>query len=300
MRLLLALTLFTALSTAQQPSGWPPSPSHPVVTLWPAAAPDATPSAGPEADLHTGSLIAGKPIITLGNVSIPTMTLYKPTAAANGAAVIVFPGGGYSILAIDLEGTEVCDWLTARGTTCLLLKYRVPNSGPYPKSPQALEDAQRAISSARQHAAEWGFDPHKVGVLGFSAGGHLAAALSTHFDQRLYPASDAADQQPMRPDFAIVIYPGYLADERKNMEFSADVPVTAQTPPTFLLQAENDPVHVENTTDYFLALKRARVPAEVHIYAEGGHGYGLRRTELPITKWPDLVDTWLQTIHMTN
>jgi acetyl esterase/lipase len=300
MRLFLALTLFTAACLAQQPSGWPPAPSHPLTNLWPATAPDATAAAGPEADLHTGSLIAGKPIITLGNVSTPTMTLYKPAGTPNGAAVIVFPGGGYSILAIDLEGTEVCDWLTARGTTCLLLKYRVPNSGPYPKSPQALEDAQRAISIARQHAGEWGFDPHKLGVLGFSAGGHLAAALSTHFSQRLYPAIDAADQQPMRPDFAVVIYPGYLADEHNDMQFSPDIPVTSQTPPTFLLQAENDPVHVENTTAYFLALKRAKVPAEVHIYAEGGHGYGLRPTELPVTKWPDLVDVWLKTIHMTH
>jgi acetyl esterase/lipase len=226
------------------------------------------------------------------------MTLYAPTATNTGVAVVVFPGGGYTHLAIDLEGTEVCDWLTARGITCLLLKYRIPNSGPHPKSPQALEDAQRALGLVRQHAAEWKIDPQRIGVLGFSAGGHLAAALSTHSEQRLYPAIDAADAQSCRPDFAAVIYPGYLADADKNFSFTPNIPVTAQTPPTFLLQAENDPVHVENAVMYFLALKAAKVPAELHVYAEGGHGYGLRRTALPITNWPDLVDTWLKTIHM--
>ena len=300
MRLALAFLLLSVTAAAQQPSGWPPPASRPVLALWPGTVPDATASAGPEEDLHTGSLIAGKPIITLGNVATPTMTLYKPSGQSNGAAVIVFPGGGYTILAIDLEGTEVCDWLVARGTTCLLVKYRVPNSGPYPKSPQALEDAQRAISLTRQHATEWQIDPHRVGVLGFSAGGHLAAALSTHTEQRLYAAVDEADKQPLRPDFAVIVYPGYLADAEKNFAFSPNIPVTAQTPPTFLLQAENDPVHVENAVAYFTALKAAKVPAELHVYAEGGHGYGLRRTALPITGWTDLVDTWLKTIHMVS
>jgi acetyl esterase/lipase len=193
----------------------------------------------------------------------------------------------------------VCDWLTHRGIACIILKYRVPNSGPYPKSAQALEDAQRAMGLVRQHAAEWHIDPHRLGVLGFSAGAHLAAALSTHYAQRIYPTVDAADQQSCRPDFAAIIYPGYLADSSKNMTFSPDIPVTAETPTTFILQAENDPVHVENAVQYFMALKQAKVPAELHIYAEGGHGYGLRRTSLPITAWPDLVDTWLKTIHMT-
>jgi acetyl esterase/lipase len=175
----------------------------------------------------------------------------------------------------------------------------VPSSGPYPKSPQALEDAQRAFGLVRQHAAEWGIDPHRLGVLGFSAGAHLAAALSTHNAKRIYPVIDAADQQSCRPDFAAIIYPGYLADEKKDFSFSPDLPVTEDTPTTFLLQAENDGAHVENAVQYFMALKQAKVPAELHIYAEGGHGYGLRRTGLPITAWPDLVDTWLKTIHVT-
>jgi acetyl esterase/lipase len=211
---------------------------------------------------------------------------------------VVFPGGGYHILAIDLEGTEVCDWLNSAGITCILLKYRVPDSGPYPKSPAALQDAQRALGIVRSHAADWRIDPHRVGVLGFSAGAHLAAALSTHFDQRLYDPVDAADQLSCRPDFAVIVYPGYLALADQNFAPNPDIVVTDKTPPSFIVQAEDDPVHVENATVYFLALKNVKVPAEMHIYAEGGHGYGLRRTALPVTTWPQSVETWLQTIHV--
>src|SRR5438309_6550822 len=145
------------------------------------------------------------------------MTVYSPTGRNTGAAVVVFPGGGYWVLYMDLEGTEVCDWLTSKGITCVLLKYRVPGehlsprSGAYPKSPMALEDAQRTVGLVRLHAAEWHIDPHKIGVLGFSSGGHLVAAISTHFDKRLYPAVDAADKESCRPDFAVAIYPGHLS-----------------------------------------------------------------------------------------
>ena len=244
------------------------------------------------------NLIAGKPLIRLGNVSNPTITLYSPKNGNTGAAVVVFPGGGYQILAIDLEGTEVCDWLNSAGITCVLLKYRVPDTGPYPKSPAALEDAQRAVGMVRQHADEWGIDPNRIGVLGFSAGAHLAAALSTHYDKRLYDSVDAADQLSCRPDFAVIVYPGYLANAEKGMAPNPDIQPTAQTPPTFIVQAEDDPVHVENATTYFLQLKNAKVPAELHVYAEGGHGYGLRRTALPVTSWPQTVETWLRTIKM--
>jgi acetyl esterase/lipase len=242
------------------------------------------------------NLIAGRPVVRLGNVSVPTLTLYAPKGHNSGAAVVVFPGGGYNILAIDLEGTEVCDWLNSAGVTCVLLKYRVPNTGPYPKSPAALQDAQRALGIVRQHAAEWKIDPNRIGVLGFSAGAHLAAALSTHYDQRLYDSIDAADKLSCRPDFAIIVYPGYLALAEKNFAPNADINPTANTPPTVIVQAEDDPVHVENATVYFLQLKNAKVPAELHIYSQGGHGYGLRRTALPVTTWPQAVDTWLRTI----
>jgi acetyl esterase/lipase len=241
-------------------------------------------------------LIAGRPVIRLGNVSTPTLTLYQPKGKNSGAAVVVFPGGGYQILAIDLEGTEVCDWLNSAGITCVLVKYRVPNTGPYPKSPAALQDAQRALGLVRSHAAEWGIDPNRIGVLGFSAGAHLAAALSTHFDQRLYPPQDAADKLSCRPDFGVIVYPGYLALADKNFAPNPEINPTANTPPQFIVQAEDDPVHVENAVVYFTALKNAKVPAELHIYTEGGHGYGLRRTALPVTSWPESVETWLRTI----
>lgn len=299
--LLLGVVLFCFGIQAQQPA-WPPGPGHLTLPLWPNGAPGAAApatNAAPEADTTTSKdrTVAGKPVIRLGNVSNPTITLYKP-AKAKGAvpAVVVFPGGGYKILAIDLEGTEVCDWLNETGLACVLLKYRVPDSGPYPKSPAALEDAQRALGMVREHADEWGIDPKRVGVLGFSAGGHLAAAISTHFDKRIYEKVDAADDLSCRPDFAIVIYPGYLALAEQNMAPNPDIQPTAETPPTILVQAEDDPVHVENATTYFLELKNAHVPAELHIYAEGGHGYGLRRTSLPVTAWPLLVEKWLQTI----
>jgi acetyl esterase/lipase len=161
-----------------------------------------------------------------------------------------------------------------------------------------LQDAQRALGIVRQHAAEWHIDSNRVGVLGFSAGAHLSAALSTHFDQRLYDSIDAADQLSCRPDFAFIIYPGYLANPSENMGKNPEIKPTAQTPPSFVVQAEDDPVHVENATNYFLQLKAAKVPAELHVYAEGGHGYGLRRTSLPVTSWPDTAAVWLHTIGM--
>jgi acetyl esterase/lipase len=279
--------------------------------LWPSAAPDASPIPGPEVDTTgpgNNNLIAGKPLIRLGNVSRPTLTFYAPKAQASGAAVVVFPGGGYRILAIDLEGTEVCDWLNANGIACILVKYRVPgedkklaSTGPYPSSKEALDDAQRAVGLVRAHAAEWKIDPKRIGVLGFSAGGHLAAALSTHYDKRLYAPIDAADQQSCRPDFAIIIYPGYLADAHESFLDKLDLHPTANTPPTFLVQAEDDPVHVENATTWFLALKDAKVPAELHLYANGGHGYGLRpQANWPVTTWPQTAITWLQTIHILS
>jgi acetyl esterase/lipase len=300
----LLLVVLASISTGLlgQERAWPPTPSHTTLNVWPHRAPGAQPNPAPESDTTTpkDNLVAGKPVIRLGNVSTPTLTLYPPKApndgATNsGAAVVVFPGGAYRILAIDLEGTEVCDWLTSVGVTCVLLKYRVPDSGPYPKSSAALQDAQRALGMVRSRATEWHIDPHRIGILGFSAGAHLAAALSTHFDQRLYDPIDAADQISCRPDFAVIVYPGYLALAEQNFAANPDIHPTDKTPPSFILQAEDDPVHVENATVYFLALKNAKVPAELHIYGQGGHGYGLRHTTLPVTAWPKGVETWLHT-----
>ena len=291
------------LSTVAQKPAWQPAPGHITLPLWPNGAPGAPANAPAEADMTkpTDNLIAGRPLVRLGNISSPTITYYSPKLATGGGpapAVVVFPGGGYQILAIDLEGTEVCDWLNRIGVACLLVKYRVPNTGPYPKSPAALQDAQRSLGLARQHAKEWNLDPAKIGVLGFSAGAHLSAALSTPFEKRLYDRTDEADDQSCRPDFAFIIYPGYLAIAEQNMANNPEIKPTAQTPPSFILQAENDPVHVENATNYFLQLKAAKVPAELHIYAEGGHGYGLRKTKLTVTDWPRLAQIWLNSINV--
>ena len=277
--------------------------------IWPSTVPAGRPGPEVETTAAGGSLVAGRPWLHVRNVSRPTLTVYSPKGKNTGAAVVVFPGGGYQILAIDLEGTEVCDWLTSKGITCVLLKYRVPNSGPSwdqrcgcdlnTKSSMPLEDAQRTVGLVRFHAAEWHVDPHKIGVLGFSAGGHLVAAVSTHFDRRVYTAVDAADQESCRPDFAVALYPGHLFDYSKD-ELYADIHVTRNTPPTFLLHAENDNVDgVTNSLSYYTALKDAGVPTELHLYAAGRHAFGLRRTTFPITAWPRLVETWLQTIGMT-
>ena len=250
--------VFACGGLSAQAPGWQPSPGHTQLSIWPGAAPDARPVAGPEVAKTTGkeSLVAGRPWVYVENVSRPTMTVYSPTGKNTGTAVIVFPGGGYQILAIDLEGTEVCDWLTSRGITCVLLKYRVPGeatlpkSGAYPKSPEALEDAQRTVGLVRFHAAEWHIDPHKIGVLGFSAGGHLVAAMSVHFEHRLYPAVDAADKESCRPDFAVAIYPGHLSLSKDGPGLNPDIDshISLQTPPTFLLQNEDGEVRVVATS----------------------------------------------------
>ena len=305
------------------------------LTLWPKGAPGEKGGIGPEHDTSKPGekLVAGKPVVRLGDVSVPTLTIFRPSKREDtGAAVIVCPGGGYNILAIDLEGTEVCDWLNSIGVTCILLKYRVPNTGPYPKSPAALEDAQRTLGLVRQHAAEWHIDPNRIGVLGFSAGAHLAAALSTHYDKRLYAPVDAAewhldpkhigimgfsagghlsaaagtrfekrdyepvdeaDQLSCRPDFTMLIYPAYLA-HGEGPELAPELTVTSNTPPTFIVQTEDDHIGVENSLYYYLALKKAAVPAEMHLFPKGGHGYGLRESENAVTAWPKLAGEWMR------
>lgn len=284
---------------------WQPSRGHTQLPIWPGAAPDARQVgrevSGTVVDARgRPKLVGGRPWVYVDSVSRPTMTVYSPAGRNTGAAVVVFPGGGYNVLAIDLEGTEVCDWLTSRGITCVLLKYRVPclKTGPYLDCRTALQDAQRTVGLVRFQAARWHIDPHKIGVIGFSAGGHMVAAISTHFERRLYRPVDAADNVSCRPDFAIALYPGHLARDR-DLELNPDIRVTRQTPPTFLLQAEDDPLDpVENSIVYHAALRAAGVPVEIHLYAKGGHAFGMRRTSSPITAWPQLVENWLATIGM--
>ena len=301
------IALLIAL-TVVQASAWQPAAGHTQMPIWPGAIPDVWPDSESESVHAAPTPVAGKPWTYVWHVSRPTLTVYSPQGKNTGAAVVVFPGGGYQILAIDLEGTEVCEWLTSKGITCVLLKYRVPHSGPSfqrdcncwinPKPAPALEDAQRALGLVRQHAAEWHIDPHKIGVLGFSAGGHLVAAISNAYQRRLYPPVDAADRESCRPDFAVAVYPGHLwMREKGPYGFNPDILVTRDTPPTFLLQAETDSVdNVNQSLVYYTALKDAGVPTEMHLYADGGHAFGLRRTKDPITEWPQLVEKWLKTI----
>lgn len=306
----IAVLFFGGSSALPQASDWSPSPGHTQIAIWPKTPPDAQPLSRPETATTRkhDHLVAGKPWTYVERVSKPTMTVYSSAGKNTGTAIVVFPGGGYRILAIDLEGTEVCDWLTSKGITCVLLKYRVPGenntarSGPYPESPVALEDAQRTLGLVRLHASEWHIDPHKVGVLGFSAGGHLSAAISTNYKKRLYPLVDAADKESCRPDFSVVLYPGHMQQHTSNeYQLNPYVPVTEETPPTFLLQAEDDAVDpVQNSLVYYMALKNAGVPVEMHLYAHGGHGFGLRRSQFPITEWPDLVEKWLRTIGISS
>jgi acetyl esterase/lipase len=266
--------------------------------LWPHGTPEPSHVTGPETDPTTDKdrIVSGKVTVRVTNVSNPTLAVYSPDPSRNnGAAALVFPGGSYIRLAYNIEGTEVCDWLNSIGMTCLLVKYRVPEQGHFPENVEDLEDAQQAMRIARLHAAEWHIDPQKIGAIGFSAGAHLAAALSTHPDfvgAKIPPSSVDA-----LPNFQMLLYPGWLSGPGGKV--SSSLVPTAATPPTFLVMAENDyTAHVENALVYFGALKDAKVPAELHLFTQGGHGFGLRPTDLPISRWPALAEAWLHTIHI--
>ncbi len=290
---------------------WQPSPGYAQIPLWPEGLAITKPETqGEETTRFGGGLVAGRHWTAVENVSRPTMTIYPAKGHNTGVAILVFPGGGYGVLAIDLEGTEVCDWATAIGITCVVLKYRVPQNwwsdkrrGQQPDPFLPLQDAQRAMGLLRQRAASLGIDPHKIGVVGFSAGGHLVTSIS-NATRRSYPPVDAADTESARPDFAIALYPGHLWGGDKHLPFDKDdlklMPfdhVSADAPPTFISQAEDDPMDdVRNSITYFLALKQAAVPVEIHLFAHGGHAFGLRPTAMPITHWPALVEQWLRSI----
>ena len=268
-----------------------------VIELWPNGAPGEKGNPGEEKDTTKASdnLVAGKPLVRLGNVSKPTISIYRPPADKDtGAAVLVCPGGGYNILAMDLEGTEVCEWLNSIGVTGVLLKYRVPKREGLERHAAPLQDAQRAMGLVRQNAAAWKLDPKRIGVLGFSAGGHLAAAASCNYERRTYPIVDDADAQSCRPDFAVLVYPAYLTVKTNADRVAPELPITTNTPPTFIAISIDDPVRVENAMFYSLALKEAKVSVELHVYAQGGHGYGLRRTDQPVTSWPDRATDWMR------
>ena len=271
------------------------------IELWPAGAPGEKGDIGEERDVSKPNegLVAGKPLIRLANVSHPTLTVYKPSADKDtGAAVVVCPGGGYSILALDLEGTEICEWLNSIGVTGILLKYRVPSRAGLEKHTAALQDAQRALGLVRHRSAEFSIDSSRIGILGFSAGGHLSAAASVNYDQRTYPKVDDADTVSCRPDFTVLVYPAYLTVKEDGDKISPELKLNQQTPPTFIVMAADDGVRVENALFYSLALKNAKVPVELHIYPTGGHGYGMRPTQEAVTTWPKRVEEWMRSLQL--
>ncbi len=271
-----------------------------VINVWPSRPPGETKELAPEADQTKpeDKLIAGRRIIKLGNVSTPQIAIYRPSADKDtGTSVVICPGGGHHILAYDLEGTEVATWLNDIGVTGIVLKYRVPFRDPDKRWQAAVQDAQRAMSLVRSRAAEWKLDPQRIGMLGFSAGGQVAGLVSIFNEQRQYEPVDDVDKVACRPDFAVLVYPGGF-EEKGQPKLRDEVKVTRESPPMFFVHAYDDGVTVLNTLLFAAELKKVGVTAEVHVYATGGHGYGLRHVEgQPVTDWPQPCAAWLRTMH---
>ncbi len=293
----------------ERPGVWQPTEGGVQIPLWSPDTPLEKPDSGdrPEGLGNGTGLVTGRPWHWASYVTRPTMTVYRPKGRNSGAALLVLPGGGFEVLALDLEGTEICDWAVQRGMTCAVLKYRVPQLWPTengkqrrPKILLGLEDAQRAMGLLRQQAPSYGIDPHKIGVIGFSAGAYLAASMS-NTDARTYPLADAADHQSPRPDFAIVAYTARMLDDskgRNSLELKPWVTISPKAPPTLILHAMNDPMDaVRQPLAYALALSDAGVPVDIRIYATGGHAFGMRPTADPISReWPGQVQQWLQNL----
>ena len=291
----------TTIGVWQPPEGLTQPP------IWPDAAPDMEGfTTRPESVLTawTPEAIDGDTSQAVFDVTVPTMTVFPPRGRNTGAAVVVFPGGGFRAVVLTIEGTEICNWVASKGMTCILSKYRVPGSNHYvdpecdcvvlPAIPRALQDAQRTIRLVRSQAASLNIDPDKIGVMGFSAGGYLVAQASNIFEPAYRPV-DAVDRVSSRPDFAIAFFPGHIC--RPGNTLDPSLKITRRTPPTFLLQAWDDPVdEICNSTLYARALDDAGVPTEVHLFAKGGHAFGLRRDHSPDTVWPGLLETWLKGI----
>lgn len=302
-------TASTTMKKVSRQGAWRPTADGTQVPLWPDTVALAKPDTGDHSeDTGNGSaLVGGRKWVWASSVTRPTMTIYRPKRQSSHAAIMVLPGGGYAVLAMDLEGTEICDWVIKQGMTCIVLKYRAPQAWRdenhverAPRVQLPLQDAQRAMGLLRHRASSYGIDPHKIGVIGFSAGGHLAAAIS-NAENRSYEPTDEADREPSRPDFAILLYPGHLWDEtgaKTSLRLSPWVEVRADAPPTLIMQAMNDPTdNVRHAMAYGLALNDAGVPVEMHLYAKGGHAFGMRPASAPITtEWPKLAAKWLNTI----
>lgn len=286
MRSLGFLLMIASMAAANEPK------ASITLDLWPGKAPGEVKELPPES--YQPSKPGTLDVKRLGNVSRPQIAVYTPEKP-NGACVVIAPGGGYSILAIEHEGTDVAVWLNKLGVTAVLLKYRVPRrEKQQPDNLAQLQDAQRALGVVRSRAVEWKIDPAKIGMLGFSAGGHLTATTCTNFSKRLYDPIDDADRISCRPDFAILIYPAYLA-KKDTAELNETIRVTNETPPMFFAHASDDPVSSENSVALYRALKSKGVSAELHLYAKGGHGFGMKTDRGPVSSWPTRCEEWLKT-----
>lgn len=262
------------------------------ILLFPNGAPGETTKLK-QVDDFSGAKVAGCPVLRISDVSEPTLTFYPAPAENNsGVTIIVNPGGGYNILAYNLEGTEICKRFNSHGINCVLVKYRVPRRQGLEKHEAPLQDVQRAIAYTRSHAKEWNIDAAKIGVMGFSAGAHLSAMASTAYGGRTYPKKDAFDDVSLRPDFCVLVYPAYLDGE--NFSLAPELKVTKDTPPTILIQTQDDKSYINSSLFYYYALKEAGVPAEMHLYPSGGHGYGLRNTGHTVNEWPYRVLSFLR------
>ncbi len=263
------------------------------IRVWPGKAPGETVAIGPEKEVVRND---ERKTTRITDIADPTLVVYRPAADNDRkAAVIVCPGGGYNYVVVDKEGTEVIEWLNKQGITGILLKYRTPVRKDRPKHAAPLEDAQRAIRLVRSRASEWGVRPDHIGIMGFSAGGHVAALASTRFDENAYAPIDDVDKVSSRPDFTLLIYPAYLTiRDDQGERLAPEVTITARTPPAFLMQTQDDSVRVESSVYYYLGLKNAKVLGELHVYPTGGHGYGMRLEGHEAATWPDRASSWLK------
>ncbi|MBT7650909.1 MAG: alpha/beta hydrolase [Opitutae bacterium] len=263
------------------------------IFLWPSGAPGEK-----KDEFGSETIIAPKSksdVQRISNVSQPTIKIFPaPESIANGTAVLVCPGGAYNILAIEHEGVDACKWLNSIGVTAVLLKYRVPRRKDRLKHVAPLQDAQRAMGIIRRESRKWNIDPDKIGILGFSAGGNLAVMACTTFDSRSYAKVDSSDDFSCRPDFAILIYPAYLVGRIERDFLFPEINVTADCPPCFFAHAGDDHVPAEGSILLYLALRKAGVVGnELHVYPDGGHGYGMRESSNQVSSWPTRAKDWM-------
>ncbi|MEK6238518.1 MAG: alpha/beta hydrolase [Planctomycetales bacterium] len=263
----------------------------PVLKVWP----DGPPKVGPVLDAaKIAALEKATTSERIHYVGEPTLTLFPaPKDKANGCAVLVCPGGGYNILAWPKEGLEIAEWLNTFGVTAAVLKYRVPRRDKDAPHKAPLQDAQRSLRLMRKNAAAWNLDPGRIGILGFSAGGHLTVMTGIQWDRPAYKALDDADQLSCRPDFLIPIYAAYLGDAEDPFKLNSLIRVTKRTPPTFMAVTYDDKHRGAHAALLLVELKKAGVPAELHVYVKGGHGYGMRPSANAVSQWPDRCAAWL-------